>query len=241
MSPRCLCRLLTAYLLLFPLVLPGMAQRDTLPNGYPETLHQDLTYVLRQHEKHPQDIDLLIELSHIYFNMGDDLFTEDENRLSAHKKGIQVGKKALELDESNPEAHFVYAINLGSAAQLEGVTAGALHLEEILEHVRRTLELQPDHAPALQMMGGLLAELPWFAGGDEEKAKSYLLDAIRVDGNYTKARIYLAKLYLKEGKTQDAIRQLQAVIQADSPHYRYTWQREYRPEATDLLLSIENN
>ena len=122
---------------------------------------------------------------------------------------------------------------------MQGMAAGAYHLDEILEHVRRTLELQPAHAPALQMMGGLLAELPWFAGGDEQKAKRYLLDAIRVDGNYTKARIFLARLYLKEGRTEDAIEQLQAVIQADAPHYPFTWQREYRPEARKMLLSID--
>lgn len=239
MRCRVFFSLLTTIFLLLLLVLPSAAQRDILPDGYPETLHNDLEQLLLKQKRDPENVDLLVELSHVYFNMGDDLLTDDKSRLAAHDKGKRVAEKALELDDSNAEAHFVYAMNLGSAAQIEGITAGALHLDEILEHVRRTIELQPDHAPALQMMGGLLAELPWFAGGDEEKAKRYLQDALQVDGNYTKARIFLAKLYLKEGKTEDAIQQLQAVVQADSPHYPFTWQREYRPEATKMLLSID--
>lgn len=231
--------LLASIFLSLIFVLPTVAQRDSLPDGYPETLQHDLDQLLRKQKEDPENVDLLVELGHVYFNMGDDLFTDDQKRLAAHEKGKQVAEKALELDDSNPEAHFVYAINLGSAAQIKGITAGALHLDEIFEHVKRTLDLQPDHAPALQMMGGLLAELPWFAGGDEQKAKQYLVDAIRVDGNYTKARLYLAKLYLKDGKTTSAYEQLQAVIQADSPHYPFTWKREYRPQAEELLLSIE--
>lgn len=239
MRTRFWTNLLTAPLLVLLLAFPGLAQKDDLPDGYPESLQQDLDQLLLKQKVDPENVGLLVELSHVYFNMGDDLYTEDKERLTAHERGTQMAKRALELEGSNPDAHFIYAMNLGSAAKIKGITAGAFHLDEIFSHVRRTLELQPDHAAALQMMGGLLAELPWFAGGDETKAKEYLLDAIRIDGNYTKARIFLAKLYLKEGKTEEAIKQLQAVIQAGSPHYPFTWQREYRPEAKKILLSID--
>lgn len=220
-------------------VTPSGAQRDSLPDGYPESLFQDLDRLSVKHHKNPHDVNTLIELGHVYFNMGDDVYTTEQDRLSAYEKGKQMAKNALTLDDSQAEAHFVYAMNLGSEAKLKGITAGMLHLDEIVRHVRRTIELQPDHAAALQMLGGLLAELPWFAGGDEKAAKRYLRDAIRIDGNYTKARIFLAKLYLKEGNTQAAIDQLQAVIQTDSPHYPFTWQREYRPEAEKILSSID--
>lgn len=70
------------------------------------------------------------------------------------------------------------------------------------------------------MMGGLLIELPWFLGGDEKQAQAYLERAIAVDGNYTKARILVAKLYQKQSRIADVKIQLEVVIRADRPHYR---------------------
>ena len=69
------------------------------------------------------------------------------------------------------------------------------------------------------MMGGLLMELPWFLGGDEKKAQQYLERAIASDGNFTNARLLLAKLYNKQGRADDAKRQLEAVLHAENPHY----------------------
>ena len=69
------------------------------------------------------------------------------------------------------------------------------------------------------MMGGLLMELPGFLGGDEKKAQEYLERAIAADGNFTNARVLVANLYRKQGRIEQAKRQLEAVIRADKPHY----------------------
>jgi Tfp pilus assembly protein PilF len=75
-------------------------------------------------------------------------------------------------------------------------------------------------------------ELPWFLSGDEKKAQEYLERAIAADGNYTNARLLVAKLYRKQGRVDDAKRQLKAVIHADHPHYRFVWERSYKPQVT---------
>ena len=98
--------LLIANLLVLLSVFPSLAQRDSLPDGYPESLHQDLNRLILKQKKDPESVDLLVELGHVYFNMGDDLFTDKKNRLAAHKKGERVAKKALELDESQSGSPF---------------------------------------------------------------------------------------------------------------------------------------
>jgi hypothetical protein len=40
--------------------------------------------------------------------------------------------------------------------------------------VRRAIEINPKHAQALQMIGGMLLEFPWFLGGSEKPAQEYL-------------------------------------------------------------------
>ena len=145
------------------------------------------------------------------------------------------------MDDSNPDAHFFYAANLGSAERLKGLTNAAMVVKDIKHCAMRAIELNPKHAQALQMMGGLLMELPWFLGGDEKKAQEYLERAIAADGNFTNARVLVAKLYKKQGRGEDARRQLEAVIRADNPHYRFVWERIYKLEAERLLMELDKS
>jgi predicted Zn-dependent protease len=159
-------------------------------------------------------------------------------RQQTYGAGATAALRAIELDGKNADAHFLYAVNLGSEARLKGLSTAAGALSEITLHVRHAIELNPNHAPALQFMGGLLAELPWFLGGDEKEAQQYLERAVTADGNYTHARILLAKLYLKHNRIRDARQQLDAVIHARAPHYPYTWRQKFKPEAEALLEKL---
>src|SRR5262249_44741656 len=152
--------------------------------------------------------------------------------------GAKAARRAFELDESNADAHFFHAANLGSAERLRGIANAAVVLKDVMHCAMRAIELNPKHAQALQMMGGLLMELPWFLGGDEKKAQAYLERAIAADGNFTNARVLIAKLYKKQGRIDDAKQQLEAVIRAGNPHYRFAWERTYKPEAERMLKEI---
>jgi tetratricopeptide (TPR) repeat protein len=195
----------------------AFAQRNEMPAGYPQSLEPTLQALLgRLHEGNPSP-GLLVRLAEAYFDLADDLLTDEAKPLAAYEAGAMAAKQAIELDESNADAHFFHAVNLGSAERLRGVTNAALAVKEIKHCAQRAIELNPKHARALQMMGGLLMELPWILGGNEKKAQEYLERAIAADGNYTNARILVAKLYEKQGRIDDAKRQLETVIHADRP------------------------
>lgn len=89
------------------------------------------------------------------------------------------------------------------------------------------------------MKGGLLAKLPWHLGGNTDLAQDYLRRAIEADDKFTNARIILANLLLQEGKTEEARSHLLAVIRAEHPHYPYTWEKQFRPEAQRRLNKLE--
>jgi tetratricopeptide (TPR) repeat protein len=112
-------------------------------------------------------------------------------------------------------------------------------LTTIKAHLARAIELNPHHARALQFMGGLLADLPWILGGRLDEAERYLHRAIRAGSGYTNARLLLAKLYLKQGRVQEAREHLNGVLTVVNPHYPYHWHRKFRPEAERLLQSLE--
>lgn len=77
-----------------------------------------------------------------------------------------------------------------------------MELPTIKNHVARAIELNPDHARALQFMGGLLAELPWILGGRGDEAERLLKRAIHIDSGYTNARLVLAKLYIRQDRIE---------------------------------------
>lgn len=231
---------LLCLLLILSCHVPAWGQKSSIPDGYPETLrHQrDLyTAALIEDLNNPQ---LWKQLSHVYMNLADDLLTHKSEKIEAYDKGLKAATQALTLQPDDAETHFLYAANLGSATQLRGITSGAVNLSDIVKHVDRAIELDPHHAPSLQMKGGLLAELPWYLGGNAELAKDYLRRAIEADDKYTNARIILAKLLINEGTSAEARAQLLAVVQAENPHYPYTWERRFRPEAQRLLDKLQD-
>jgi tetratricopeptide (TPR) repeat protein len=214
------------------------AQRDEMPAGYPQSLEGDLSSLLGRLREGSPSPGLLVRVASTYFDLADDFLTDEGKRRTAYEAGAKAAKQAYELDESNADAHFFHAANLGSAERLRGITNAAMVVKEIKHCALRAIELNPKHAQALQMMGGLLMELPWFLGGDEKKAQEYLERAIAADGNFTNARILAAKIYKKQGRVEDARRQLEAVIHADAPRYRYAWERTYKPEAERMLKDL---
>lgn len=217
----------------------GLAQRDSIPDNYPHSLQQDRDSLRKALAKNPNNPRLWKQLAEVYMNMGDDLMTEEDEKIAMYTKGVTAAEAALGIHETDAETHFFKAANLGNAAKLQGFAVGGVQLPNIMKHVDRAIELDPHHAPSLQFKGGLLAELPWYLGGNEQLAQDYLHKAISIDGNFTNARIILAKLLLKEGFIDLARTQLLRVIQADRPHYPYTWARNFLPEAQRLLGTLQ--
>lgn len=216
----------------------AFAQRNEMPPGYPQSLEKDLQTLLDKVDEGNPSPELLVRLAETYFDLADDLLTDKTRRLTAYQAGAKAAKQAFELDEINADAHFFHAVNIGSAARLQGVTNAALTVNTIKRCALRAIELDPNHSLALQMMGGMMMELPRILGGSKKKAREYLERAIAADGNFANARMMLATLYKKQGRVEEARAQLTAVVQAEHPHYRYTWERKYKPEAERLLREL---
>jgi len=231
-------------LLLCGLVVLGLSashaagSRDSIPPDYPQSLESELQHLLSVAQRDRPDPGLLLQLSETYMELADDLYTNDEKRLSAYEQGATAASKAMELQDSNAQAHFLYAANLGSAARIRGLTTAAMKVKELQRHVERAIELDSNHAQALQLMGGLFMELPWFLGGDKKLAQEYFERAVAADGNFTNARLLLAKSYMRQARNEEARKQLERVIHAEHPHYPYTWARRFKPEAERLLKEL---
>ena len=201
-------------------------------------LQQRLQVLLAERDLHATDAAFFVQIADLYLDVGDELYPDVDQRRSAYEGGVSAAQKALDLEEHNAEAHYLYAANLGSAAQLKGIMASAWTVNQVTTHTRRALELNPDHAGALHMMGMLLHELPWIVGGDKAKALNYLKQAVIADPGYVHARLDLAKAYIKRNDADGARRELNAIVNQPEAADESESRRRYRLEAFKLLGSL---
>lgn len=199
-----------------------------------ETPEQQLHTLLPQKSAHASDPAFLVRLADLYLDVGDNGSQESKARQAAYEAGAGLAKQAIELHEPNAQAHYLYAANLGSAAQLKGLMASAFTVKEIQRHVKRALELNPRHPAALHMMGRMLDELPWVLGGDAAAALDYLQRAVEADPAYLHARVDLAKAYLKRDEVLLARKELTFVLQQPLGPDPSPGARRHRAEAQRL-------
>jgi len=220
------------------LFLPSICKGEATRTEYPQSLIQELNILLEKNEENFLNANRLTHLSGIYLDMGDDLYQNKPLRIEAYEKGAKAAEMAIQINDADPKAHFFYAANLGSATRLKWVFASLVTIQQLQNHVDRALELKEDYSAALHMKGMLLERLPWILGGDSKEALEYLQKAVSVKSNYAKARLDLAKAYIKREKTQEARRELNWIIHMTGPSNYYSWLRHNKPEAEKLLLIL---
>ncbi|HEU4683131.1 MAG TPA: tetratricopeptide repeat protein [Nitrospira sp.] len=203
-----------------------------------DSLQTKLQHLLAQKSERGSDPAYLVRLADVYLDLGDDSTTDAAKRQAAYEEGARVAGRAIELQERNADAHYLYAANAGSAAQLKGVMASALTIQDLKRHVTRALELNPRHPAALHMMGMMLEELPWFLGGDAAAALSYLRQSVEADPGYTHARLDLAKAYAKRKDFVAARGEVETLLQQPLKPDASAAERRRRDEASRLQSAL---
>ena len=216
----------------------GLAQEGGAAKG-PEDLEQEVRFLAIQNVEGSGIVEDILKLASSYLDLGHGFYTGHEEKLAAFKEGARLAKKCLDLRENSARAHFLYAANLGSAAELEGLVSSVFIVEELQTHLNRVLELDEAYAPAHHMLGRMYEELPWFLGGNQKVAGEHLSQAVKHNPLYVPARLDWARWLLKQGKKDEALKQLEVV--RDQPPLKekqWLWERKYRPEALSLLHRI---
>ena len=150
-------------------------------------------------------------------------------------RGLALAEEAVAADERDPKAHFAVFCNLGNDLKLRGVALQSLFAVcRLRREIDRTLELAPDYADALVGKGELLLGLPRLLGGDAAEGERLLRAALRVDPDFVKAHLGLARALAARGVRDEARaearRALAAAERAPDPAKEM--------EARDLLAQL---
>ena len=156
--------------------------------------------------------------------------------------GARAGERAVALDATSADAHFLLAAHRGQIARRQRNLRGLAVPGELEQHLLRALALDPRHPRALHMMGALLRDTPLFLRGSLTGSRGdverYLVAAVAADPEFAEARIDLAKHYRDTGKTAEARRQAEAVVHMTPQTRRRAWREKYRPAAEALLKEL---
>jgi tetratricopeptide (TPR) repeat protein len=187
----------------------------------------------------PKNVRALYELSKVYFLFGD---REEEKKvkLDFFYKGRDYGKKAIEEDDTSPDAHFWYMVNVGRVGQTKGVLNSLVLVPTVRSEIETVLEIDPNHTGALDAQAMLYYELPGLLGGNLNKSKESLEKGIALDSNYTLLYVDMAKVYIKKKDYERARWFLNKAIEISDPTYEADHVLDDKPEAVELLEQIKD-
>lgn len=112
----------------------------------------------------------------------------DNKQDGIYVQSEKYARKAITLDNKNPEAYFELARALGRLSQLRGVGAALAQGlgTQIRENLESALQYDPKHAPSMVGFGVWHAEIVnkgvgWLYGASAETAISYFERAIKLE------------------------------------------------------------
>src|SRR3990172_6495945 len=225
--------LLIAALLLGP-VNPSWAQSPLVAEleSFATRYHEDpprldrLREGLAQAAKADPRAENLVALGRVCFIWGDIRAANRDQKLEAY-------------DQGRAAAHFWYGTNTGRWGQTKGVVRSLFLLPTVQEEIQTVLSLDPKFVSVYSLAGNVYYEVPGLLGGDLNKAEEMFRKGIELDPKHTGMRVGLAKTLIKKGRTPEARRELQAVLDEKEPRNPADWTLKDSKEARALLESIK--
>jgi len=184
------------------------------------------------------DVDTLIALARVCFIWGDIRATTVEQKLEAYDRGRRAARLAVERAPRSAAAHFWLATNTARWGQTKGVLRSLFLLPTVQEEIGTVLDLDAGFTAVYALAGHVYYEVPRIFGGDLDRAEQMFRQGLTQDPKFTGLRVGLGKTLIRKGRTTEARRELQAVLDETAPTNPADWTLKDAGEARALLTSI---
>ncbi len=166
---------------------------------------------------------------------------DDQARAAWFARAEAAARQAIQADPQNPAAHFELARALGRLAQYRGILQSLSLAAEVRDHLKKALALKPDYASAMVALAIWHLELSqkgvgWLYGADGGKVIPLFERAIELEPDRIIHRYEYAKALARLGKTQKALKQLEAALALSPRDARDTYVLAEAQELLEKLL-----
>jgi len=148
------------------------------------------------------------KLSRAAYYLGDHT-TDDRERETSFREGVEGGQAAVKLQDSKAEGHFWLGANYGGAAK-HSTLAGLSSVEDIRKEMETVLRIDEGFqaGSAYMVLGQLYLQAPRVLGGDVSKAIGYLEKGLKVGETNARLRLRLAEAYHAAKRDAEAQKQI---------------------------------
>ncbi|MBN1929631.1 MAG: hypothetical protein JW764_08835 [Chlorobiaceae bacterium] len=169
----------------------------------------------------PESSDLYWKLARLNISIAEAIPpNERQQRMPFYAKAVEYGRKAVQLDENNANAHTWLAAALALKADKIGAKEKLARAAEIKRELDKALALNPNDDVAWSMLGSYnyqASQIGWFSRfmgstfvgkmpkGNLEEAEKNFKKAISLNPRVIRHYHELAKVYLAKDRKKDAL------------------------------------
>ncbi|MEW6367953.1 MAG: tetratricopeptide repeat protein [Acidobacteriota bacterium] len=199
-----------------PVTAPDpMAQADALyeQRANIEALKQAIKIYEDICAKEPTNYESRWRLARCMYDLGSKTLDRKAKAVIA-QKGIDVAKKAVELQPKKAEGHFWLGVCYGIFGEAKGIMKSLGLVGPIKDEMNIVLKIDPncEGGGADRVLGRMYYRLPWIAGGSKKKSLEYLLKSLQLAPANTLTKLYLCDTYWSLGQKDKAKKELEEIL-----------------------------
>lgn len=242
-------RFLSLLLLLVPLFAfaeittpPTIRQCDALyvAREKPETLQQSINCYQQILNADPKNFEVAWKLAKSFWYQGNHA---PKNKAAYFQKGIDAAKQATDIDPGNCEGHFWLGLNYAMYGENSSFFRALGIVDDVKDQMKEAMAIREDCecAGPQRVLGKLYDRLPWFKGGSRSKSIEYLKKSVQICPADTQSRLFLAEIYLDQGKKDLALEQLYRVMNQQPDPAWIPETKENKIKAAEMLNKLKKD
>ena len=128
---------------------------------------------------------------------------------------LNTAEKGISTNQNSAENIYFWGLCLGKISMEKGILNSLNNRDTLKKTMQRTIEIDPtvEHAGPHRFLGVFYSVLPFFFGGDYEKATHHLQQAKTLAPEHADNLFYLGKVYFKRGFFLKANQELERFLE----------------------------
>jgi hypothetical protein len=189
----------------------------------------------------PNDYATLWRAARVLFTESDDKRRSDSDRSALGKQAYELAERAIAVNPNDVSGHYWAALSIGSYAQGMGVLRALANgiegkFKRPLERAT-ALDITYDHGQIPVVWAAYYLEMPW-PKRDRGKAAQQLKQALQINPDNLRARLYQARIASDEGHKDEARALLAAIAAAPVGRYDPPEERAVKREAATMAAGL---